>query len=124
MGQWGCRACCSGVDTGHVLQREDSGLVKRCMEYEYNDVPHNVLMVTAVCRCVGVVGSWMVACRSCQSRTLTVEWVSREWCQSCKAKCPTTILICLLHSSCQYRRCMIHPLCFLSHLRVYTCLNV
>jgi len=49
-------------------------------------------------------GSQMAACRSCQSRTLTVEWVLREWYQSCRAKCPTTIQICLLHSSCQFIR--------------------
>jgi len=50
------------------------------------------------------VGSQMAACRSFRSRTLTVEWVLREWCQSCRAKCPTTIRICLLHSSCQFIR--------------------
>jgi len=47
----------------------------------------------------------MAACRSSRSRTLTVEWVLREWCRWCRAKCPTMTLICLLHSSFQYKRC-------------------
>ena len=50
------------------------------------------------------IGNQMAVYRNCQSRTLTVEWVLREWCQLCRAKCLTTILICLLHSLYQFNR--------------------
>lgn len=63
---------------------------------------HNVLQFIG--GCLHSAGSQMAAYRNCQCRTLTVEWVLREWCQSCRAKCLTTILICLLHSLFQYRR--------------------
>jgi len=49
-------------------------------------------------------GSKTAVYKSYQSRTLTVEWVSRESCQWCRAKCQTMILICLHRYLCQYRR--------------------